>query len=739
MLSSPQRRRERRCPAEKKRAQRAFLQALCALVSLIFFESFLKTRASLPQTQSDHPLVPGKTIERELSGGEEHRYAFTLESGQFVQAAIEQLGIDVVVTIFGQDGKPLVEIDRPNGSQGAEKASLIAPSPGGYHLKIRSYEKASVQGRYRITLKEPRAPISSDKKWIEAEQLVSEAERLRARSAAEMLRLAARKFEQAQSLWRELAEPYEEAVALYGAGWSYRALGANQKAVAVFNRAIELMRKVDDRSGIAFTQAGVGWSYLYLGELDQALESFKQSLRFRQGLMNAAGEGQSLYGIGWVHALREENQEALKNFEQSLLLRQAALDRRGEALTRIGLGKIYSRMNRYDESRAMLEQALQTLREFKDNGGQADALSQLGWIGISLKRNEEAKRHFQEALKLWQAAGDGSGEATARFGLALLARREGALSEARDQIDRGLKTIESLRSEGDDYRLRTSYFAQVQDYYDFYIDLLMRLNEREPDAGHIAEAFGLSERARARSLLDLLARVGAGPPEQAHYAQPLRADEIQRLLLDEKTVLLEYALGAERSFLWLMTQTSVESYILPNRAEIEAVSQRVHDLLEVRNRNYPGAQKRALATRSDAQFQIAARELSRMLCGPVAAKLPGKRLIIVPHGALQFAPFAALPVLENGERGQGGRAGGRHGDKGTGRQGDKANPQSAIRNPRSYTPMIVTNEIVVLPSASALAAIREQTAERKPAERSLIVFADPVFSAADNRVSQLAR
>lgn len=385
----------------------------------------------------------------------------------------------------------------------------------------------------------------------------------------------------------------------------------------------------------------------------------------------------------------------------------------------------------------MLEDASRTLRELKDNGGQADALSHLGWVGVMLKQYPEAKGHFQEALTLSQFAGDRSGEATARFGLALLARHDGDLSEARDQVDRVVKIIESFRSEGDDYRLRASYFAQAQDYYDFYIDLLMRLAAREPGAGHEIEALNLSERARARSLLDLLTRVGAGWSQGSHHAQPLRVEEIQRRLLDEKTVMLEYSLGAERSFLWLVTQTGVESHILPDRAEIETAARRLYDLLTVRNQNHSGAQRRALAARSDARFQIAARELSRTLLGPVAAKLTGKRLLIVPQGALQLMPFAALFLPATAGQRDGGTAGQR--DRWMGREKARPSVTLSLRHPVSYVPLIVTNEIVILPSASALAAIRQQAAARKRAERSLIVFADPVFSSADPRLGQLAR
>jgi len=730
--------------------RRALIPLLAGICLSIFSEPGLTVRARLPQIQSDGSLVSGKAVERELPGGEKHCYSFTLESGQFVQAVVEQQGIDVVVTIFGQDGKPLAKVDRPNGMVGLETASMIAPGSGGYHLQIQSTRKSAISGRYRVTLKEPRAAISSDEKRITAEKMVFDAESVRAKNTADALRQAAGKFERAQTLWGELGEPYEEAVALYGAGLSYRALGENQAAIIVFKHALESMRKANDRLGIAIAQAGLGWSYLNLGELDHALESFKQSLELRQGVINPAGGGLLYYGIGWVYVLRKEDQLALESFEQSLRLRQAAKDQRGEAFTRIGLGKIYFRLKRYDESSAMLVQALQALRDIGDQGGQADALSHLGWVGVGLKQDAAAKEHFQEAFKISQASGDRTGEATARLGLAVLARREDALSEALDHMKRGVEIIESfrtggadsLRTEGPDQRFRTAYFAQVQEHYEVYIDVLMRLDERQPGAGYAAEALHVSERARARSLLDLLARAGASDAELG-LAQPLRVDEIQRRLLDEKTVLLEYALGAheaDRSFLWLVTQTSVESFLLPKRAEIEAAAQRLYELLTVRNRSR-GAQRRELAAQSDAQFHVAAQELSRMLLAPAAKKLIGKRLLIVPQGALQFVPFAALPLPET--EGQGDRGTGRQGDGGRKYRPVAPSPRRPValspRRPTPPTPLIVNHEVVVAPSASALAAVRRQTAMRAPGERGLIVFADPVFSAADDRVRQLAR
>src|SRR5262249_55944373 len=160
-------------------------------------------------------------------------------------------------------------------------------------------------------------------------------------------------------------------------------------------------------------------------------------------------------------------------------------------------------------------------------------------------------------------------------------------------------------------------------------------------------------------------------------------------LLDPDTVLLEYSLGEERSFLWLVTTTSMASFVLPTRKEIEVA---VKDVL-------------TLLTESGTpeEFEAKAAHLSQVLLGPVASKLGEKRLAIVADGLLQYLPFAALPA--------------------------------PVVSANKYQPLIVDHEIVNLPSASALATMRSQLESRKPAPRSIAILADPVFSQNDRRVT----
>jgi CHAT domain-containing protein len=214
---------------------------------------------------------------------------------------------------------------------------------------------------------------------------------------------------------------------------------------------------------------------------------------------------------------------------------------------------------------------------------------------------------------------------------------------------------------------------------------------------------------------EVRAQIRASSPRYAALTQPqpLSLTEIQQQALDHETLLLEYSLGDNASYLFVVSQTSLNSHRLPKRTEIEAAARRVYELLTAPQPR-PGeadAERQARIAEARTNYWTKAAELSRMLLGPVVSQLGKKRLVIVADGALQYIPFAALPAPSAGN--------------------DEARNSGA-----EPQPLFVEHEIVSLPSASTLATLRRETAGRKPAEKSLAVLADPVFTDDDTRVRQ---
>jgi CHAT domain-containing protein len=588
-------------------------------------------------------------------------------------------------------------------------------------------------------------------------------------------------YSQALSLWRRSGDRAMEARTLNNLGKTYGYLGEYQQAIGYLNQARAIWRNLDDRQGVGSALQNIGGLYGWLGERQQALDYLGQALLLLREAGDRRGEAVTLSNIGAVYGYLGERREALQHLGQALPLLRAIGDRELEAVTLHNIGAVHSLLNEYQPA---LDHYLQALPLFQATGnrhGEAMVLTSLGAVYNSLGESQKALDHLARALPLSRAVGDRRGEAHTLSRLARVERDRGNLGEARTQIEAALNIIETLRTRVASQELRAAYFASVQESYELYINLLMRLRQQNPSAGHDVTALQATERARARNLLELLTeahadiRHGVDPalleqerslqqrlnvkverqirllsgkhtPAQAaevgkeieslrtqfqeveaqiratspRYAaltqpQPLTLSEIQRQLLDDDTLLLEYALGEERSYLWLVSPNSITSFELPARAVVEDAARRVYDLLTARASKIPdktAAQGQAIIAQSD-KDPAALVELSRIVLGPAAAQLRKKRLVIVSDGALQYIPFAVLPKpVRTSTPGGNGMVSGQ--------------------------PLMLEHEIVSLPSASTLAVMRRELAGRHPAPKIAAVLADPVFESNDPRVKPAA-
>jgi len=578
------------------------------------------------------------------------------------------------------------------------------------------------------------------------------------------MRKALEKSNEALPIMRAVDDRRGEAYTLSHIGTVYRSLGEMQQALEKYNEALPILRAVGDRTGEAFTLSNIGTVYLSLGEMQKALEKYNEALPLSRAVGDRRGEAQTLHNIGLVYRSLGEMQKALEKFNEALPIRRAVGDRSGEAGTLVSIGIVYWSLGENQKALEKYNESLPILQAVGDRRVKAITLNNIGTVYWPLGEMQKALEKYKEALPILQAVGDRNGEATTLRGIARVEQKGGNLSQARQAIEQAVSLIESLRTNIAGQELRASYLASRQDFYQSYIDILMQMHKHNPAAAFDATALAVGERARARSLLELLTEARADirqgvdssllererslqqrlnaraaaqvsllnrkhTPEQADAAakeiaaiiaeyeevqgqirarspryaaltqpQPLGLTEIQQQALDENTLLLEYALGEKRNYLWLVSQRSIDSYDLPPRAEIEAATRRVYELLIVRPKR--GAPP-------DPQFIAQAETLSRMLLGPVASQLSGKRLVVVAPGALAYLPFAALPAPE-----------------------DKKRPAG------DYEPLIAKYEVVSIPSASVLAVIRRETAGRQRAAQSVAILADPVFEESDPRLDE---
>jgi CHAT domain-containing protein len=369
---------------------------------------------------------------------------------------------------------------------------------------------------------------------------------------------------------------------------------------------------------------------------------------------------------------------------------------------------------------------------------------------------------LNQALPLSRAVGDQRVESAILTNIPKVERQQGNLTVALMRLDEAIQIVEDLRVKITSPELRTTYFATKQGVYQFKINLLMELHQQDPSKGYDIQALETTDRSRARSPIELLTeskadiRAGIKPellererdlnrrrdnlererqklasskdsdaaisisnlnrqislifkeeeelrteiriasPNYAalKFPTPLTFPQIQQKVLDDNTLLLTYSLGTDRSYLWLVSKTEIQSFELPKGSIIEAKAQQFYEEQKTNPAQY---------LRFDNQL---GEDISQILLQPVANKLGKKRLLIVADGALQYIPFAALPLCKD----------------------------ATCDNPSQ---LITNHEIVNAPSISTIDIIR--TSKRQKPTKTLAVIADPVFGTDDERFPAQAR
>lgn len=535
-------------------------------------------------------------------------------------------------------------------------------------------------------------------------------------------------FRLALEITRKTGDRYGESWALFNLGDAHAFAGDCERALGVFQESLVLKRRLNDGSGQARVLERMGHCRVALAQHAAAIEDFTEALRLSIQTGNRRAQAAALNDLGVIRNAQGDGEVALDLLEQAAQVRRSIEDRRGQAITLTNLGDVQLSRGRLEEAGRAYDDALRLAGEVRDPSQEAAAF--FGRARLQARRSE------------WRAA-----RSSLEAALEILERFRGAIASqdlrssffasvhpyfelyvdvlmALDRADpgRGYDVEALLASEH--YRARSLLELLSESRADLRqgidpqlleralslrqrlgaaVNRRFKLLEGRPPA---AEASELARRIDALTgeYRDLEARIRGASPRYAGLTQPAPPDlgAIRTQALGQEALLLEYWLGPERSYLWLVSADSVASFELPARAEIESAARRTYALLTERNRRVrfeTATERSARVGAADGEYWAVASSLSRMILGPAAERLATRRLIIVGDGALHYLPFGALP----------GPAGVAH------------------------RFLIEDHELVQLPSASAVVLEHLHPIERTARSGTVVVLADPVFEADDAR------
>jgi CHAT domain-containing protein len=521
----------------------------------------------------------------------------------------------------------------------------------------------------------------------------------------------------AMDLWDHSGNPYgaaRGALALaYFAGREGKYAAAeceSRRALAVFERVAD-----NDNAAVAFNILGM--VARRSGNLEAAADAYRHAQILFVAAKDELGEGDALSGLMDVSVDRNDATNP-GLYARGLVLAKATQNQAQLATALVGTGDVMFRDRRFTLAQAEYRKALDAAREAANPYEEALALERLAKVAVAKGNLDEALALHAQAQTLEDQSGAIEDVARTQY---LRARIYLAKSDPRDalaEIEKTVAIIEQQRLRIAKFESRARYFAWVHEYYALYIRVLMALDRVELDRNYAERAFEASEKSKVRALLDELDRVPeavncddllkqttqpkvislSSKVEDVRPDQPVISDtdilsveQIQAEMKAGDATLVEFALGEDQSFAWLLDGKRISAFELVGGAEIR---KRVAGLRRVMEPASAGDNESAeeFLRRRESQRRAVhkqSRELGDLLFGSMPLPL-GKRLIIVPDGTLQYLPFASLAIA-------------------------------------SGTPLVEHYELSMLPSAAALAALRKNAADRPAPRDEVVVIADPAY------------
>jgi CHAT domain-containing protein/tetratricopeptide (TPR) repeat protein len=461
----------------------------------------------------------------------------------------------------------------------------------------------------------------------------------------------------------------QEALALNAAGMTYSAIGQPRRALSLFRETLTLAEGVQDTSTQASALGNIALMYSHLNQPDSALIYYRQALTRTRRRGDAEFRSLLFANMSMAQGALQRHQAALDTAILGLRLAERIhhMARQGFCLEVIGL--MHLKMENYDES----------LRAFRRSGEIHQKIGQP--VGVwraqtGQARVHKARREYEKAIASYQAA---------------------------------IATIEEVRSGILGEERRSGFWQDKMEVYSELVETFARLSNCDNAAMHAGQALHYAERAKARALLDLVSRgcVFDKSPEamrrahesldkriQAQYAaiarevsrrkpdgrsiqklegavEDLRARrdslglatqvqnshetpvvltfaDIQQQVLATGQALLEYLIGKENSFVWLVTKDSCIFQPLGfGRQQLIERLGAVSPLFASTDHSTVSSNKprSPILDHTDASFSFPALyELYQVLIPQSLEKHlpPSAELIIVPDAVLFYLPFEIL-------------------------------------------------------------------------------------------------
>lgn len=522
-------------------------------------------------------------------------------------------------------------------------------------------------------------------------------------------------------IFESIGDRYGQAIALNGMGQGYEFLDEQQLALNSYKDALRIFEDLASADGISTSSFKIARMHGLAERFEQALTYYDRCLKVSRSAGKVRTEGFALNEIATIYVKQGFHERAAAQYQKILSFFDSIGDLRGQATALNSYGDFLLQRGKNQKALELYSRALPLSEKVGDEDIRTTTLYNLARSNLKLGTTDAALSFIQQSLKVIEELRSSvrSPEFRASYfsgvqkhyelcieilmqrdklrpgqgfaAQALLVREKNQsrllldlVNESRANIREG--AAKELLDRERILRGKIQWQAQYR------MDVLLS----GKSSTEISEVENELAQLKAQ-YQELVAQLRQRNPRLLAFEQsaPLTLERIQQELRDSHTMLLEYSLGNERSYLWAVTNDSFRVYDLPPRQTIEDAARDCYEVMTARQRPMDNEYANKVQAADDRDVEIRSK-LGNMLLGPLAGQLGRRRLLVVTEGALQYVPFDALVLSE--------------------------------------APLLETNEVVVLPSVSTLIAIRSANHHSRSTSKLLAVIADPVFSASDDRL-----
>lgn len=512
-------------------------------------------------------------------------------------------------------------------------------------------------------------------------------------------------------------------------GYFYRELGDYKKAIQAHRRSLASSEDIPDaeKRNRAQARAHNHLGLCFAKQAEQALaeeesskaqELYQEALGHEEKALQAAEQAQDRWRLGYViralaflhrelgatldgEGAMEQYRRSLERAHQALELAREMREKEWEGLALHHIGMTQARMGRASEGLSSFRQALDIWEDIGDLRSMGHAHRFIGYYFYETRGElDEALAHYSRALEIFLGIRASEHIAAVHLSMGSVYESQGELDKAKSAYLKSIETLEAMRRKLTSEEHKLAFFERRLDPYESLIALLTKTYLRDSRREDGSEALRFSERARARTVLDLLqeasGKIRAGVDEETlrrernlrsqyytvtkelnrerseeriaslrkrlelldleyndllrdmeerypEYArlknpQPLSLTEIQQTVLRKGEVLLEYFVGQRETYLFVLSRDELEALlVLP--AGKSVLTEKVESL------RLPFEEVKAtksIKTLEGFDLELA-RELYGLLLKPAEEHIRGSsRLLIVPHGPLFYLPFELL-------------------------------------------------------------------------------------------------